>query len=121
MPFFGRGMSYASLASVWEKHWHFLETGPRAAPIFVGEFGTCGSAPTCVDDPRPGSQGLWFSYWLRYLREHPEIGWAFWAINGTNPHQRRQPDYILRPNWMTVRLPALIESLRDVESPPPPA
>jgi beta-galactosidase GanA len=122
MPFFGPRMSYSSLKKVWDQHWGFLERSSFAqeAPIFIGEFGTCGSTKTCVSDSSPGSQGLWFTYFARYLKQHPEIGWAYWAINGTNSLGDPTPNYILRPNWTTLRLPLLVDTLRNVELSPPP-
>ena len=58
---------------------------------------------------------------MKYLRKHPEIGWAYWALNGTNYVGKVQPNYILRKDWHTVRLQALVDTLRDIEYPPPPA
>lgn len=122
MPFFGPHMSYASMKSVWDSHWGFLERGsfPQEAPVVIGEFGTCGNATYCVSDKAPGSQGLWFSLLIEYLRKHPEIGWSFWALNGTNHVGSVTPQYVLRPDWKNVRLPALIHTLRDIEIPPSP-
>lgn len=122
MPFFGPRMTYRSMVKVWEQHWGFLErrSFPGEAPIFLGEFGTCGNSPLCFSDSRPGSQGMWFSYLMRFLRRHPEIGWSYWALNGTNPQQDPQPHYILKPDWKTLNTPKLIEALRDIMGPPPP-
>jgi endoglucanase len=121
MPFFGPHMTYASQAAVWEKHWSYLEKPGYAqeTPIFIGEFGTCGQ-PLCVQDTAPGSEGLWFQFFLRYLKLHPEIGWAFWAVNGTNSDGNIQPNYIFRRDWKTVRLHQIIDAFRDIEIPPPP-
>lgn len=123
MPFFGASMTYNSLKRVWARHWGFLEQSsfPQEAPIVIGEFGTCGESPTCVRDSAPGSQGLWFSLFIEYLRQHPEIGWSYWALNGTNHVGEVTPGNILRPDWNTVRLPALIHTLRDIQVPAPPA
>jgi hypothetical protein len=57
---------------------------------------------------------------MRYLRQHPEIGWSYWALNGTNPQQDPLPQYILKPDWKTVNRPGLIQALRDVMTPPSP-
>lgn len=122
MSFFGPHMTYQSMVSVWEKHWGFLEKASftEETPIFIGEFGTCGSGPTCVSDTKPGSQGLWFTYLTRYLKEHPEIGWSFWAVNGTSHLGDVTPNYILDKDWHSIRLPLLVDSLRDLEQAPPP-
>jgi len=118
MPFYGKGMTYASLASVWDRHWGFLlRSVPSPTPIFIGEFGTCGQA-TCVDSGVPGSTGLWFRFFLRYLRSHPQIGWAFWALNGTTRLGNPCPNYVLKPDWRTIRLDALLKALRSIERPP---
>ena len=122
MPWFGAHMTYNSLKAIWDRHWGFLErsSSPQEAPVFLGEFGTCGNATSCVRDSTPGSQGLWFSYLVRYLKQHPEVGWSFWAINGTNHAGTPTPQYILRPDWKTTRLPLLVNTLRDLEYAPPP-
>lgn len=123
MDFFGKSMTYRSLAAVWDKHWGYLDHGPGIAhtPIFIGEFGTCGSlAEHCVGDAQPGSQGLWFTYFLRYLAAHPAIGWSYWALNGTNYRGADQPNYIFGSDWHTIRLHQLLDALRDVEVAPPP-
>jgi endoglucanase len=122
MPFFGKKMTYASLSAVWQQHWGFLEekSFPQEAPIFIGEFGTCGTSPSCFADQTPGSQGLWFSFLMHYLRKHPEIGWSYWALNGTNPQQDPLPEYILKPDWKNVNRPGLIQALRDVMMPASP-
>ncbi len=122
MPFFGPGMTYAGQVGVWEKHWGFLEKGGvgEETPIFIGEFGTCGTSARCVRDTTPGSQGLWFQFLMRYLRQHPEIGWSFWALNGTNPEGNDQPNYILGSDWQTQRMHQLIDALHDIEVAPPP-
>jgi endoglucanase len=119
MPFFGRGMTYARMASVWRRHWaYLLESSRSPVPIFIGEFGTCGQA-NCVYGTAPGSTGLWFRYLVRYLQAHPEIGWAFWALNGTSRLGDPSPNDLLMPDWHTVRLPSLLEALRSIEPPPP--
>ncbi|GAC1467210.1 MAG: hypothetical protein PVSMB7_13540 [Chloroflexota bacterium] len=120
-PFFGAHMSYEGLSQVWARHWEFLEHGPSRTPIFIGEFGTCGSSVRCVVDSTPGSQGLWFQFLMRYLREHPDISWSFWALNGTNPQAADQPNYILSGDWRTVRMHQLIDALRDIQVAPPPS
>lgn len=122
MTFFGPKMTYQSMVAVWQKHWGFLEQASSKVetPIFLGEFGTCGDGPTCVSDSKSGSQGLWFSFLMRYLKEHPEVGWGFWAINGTSHLGDDTKNYVLARDWQTIRLPYLVDTLRDIEQAPPP-
>ncbi|GAC1400732.1 MAG: hypothetical protein NVSMB52_14390 [Chloroflexota bacterium] len=116
MPFFGVKMSYAGLQAVWEKHWGYLEkpTFSQEAPIFIGEFGVCG-LPKCVRSKAAGSTGLWFRFFQRYLQAHREIGWAFWALNGTSHLGDPSPNYVLRDDWHTIRLQPLVDALRSIE------
>jgi endoglucanase len=122
MSFFGPKMSYQSMVSVWQKHWGFLDNAASkvGAPIFIGEFGTCGNGPSCVTDSKPGSQGLWFTFLMRYLKQHPEISWSFWALNGTSHLGDDTKNYILAKDWRTIRVPLLVDTLRDIEQAPPP-
>jgi endoglucanase len=117
MPFFGRGMTYATLSRVWRKHWAYLMQDPRSpVPIFIGEFGTCGRA-SCIDSSVSGSTGLWFRFFMQYLRANPQIGWAFWALNGTSRLGDPCPDYIVKSDWYTVRLTPLLRALGRIEGP----
>jgi endoglucanase len=118
MPFFGRRMTYAKLADGWSSHWAYLMQSARSpVPIFIGEFGTCGRA-TCVDSSALGSTGLWFRFFVQYLKDHPQIGWAVWALNGTSRLGDPCPNYILKPDWRAVRLEPLLTALRSIERPP---
>lgn len=119
MPFFGPHMSYATQLAVWEQHWGFLEqpSSPQQAPLFIGEFGTCGQ-PQCVSDNKPGSHGLWFQFLMRFLRSHPEIGWGFWAVNGTNHRGADMTNYLLNTDWKTIRLPFVVNDLRQIDASP---
>lgn len=118
-------MRYQDLLSFWNRHWAFLDTGRAAggkqaalpaAPLFLGEFGTCGNAIACVNSAVPGSQGFWFHGLMRYLANRPEVGWGFWALNGTNPHGQVMTNYVLNDDWATVRLPALLDAFHQLES-----
>jgi endoglucanase len=84
-PWFNSGTTYASLAQVWDSYFGFIAadpTKPYAAPVWLGEFGTCNLQKTCVADTTPGSQGQWFSSLVQYLSDR-HMGWAYWAANGT--------------------------------------
>jgi endoglucanase len=118
MPFFDRRMTYAKLNAVWTSHWgYLLQTARSPVPIFIGEFGTCGQAK-CIDSSAPGSTGLWFRFFIQYLRAHPQIGWGFWALNGTSRLGDPCPNYILKPDWRAVRLEPLLKALQSIERPP---
>jgi endoglucanase len=120
MRWFGPNTRYSTLLSVWTAHWAYLDKArsSSAVPIFLGEFGTCGRNDACVQSSVPGSQGFWFSSLMEYFTTHPEVGWAFWALDAVNPHGKVMTNYILRPDWTSVRLPALIDAFHAVEAAP---
>ncbi|MGH2448140.1 MAG: glycoside hydrolase family 5 protein, partial [Chloroflexota bacterium] len=67
-----------SLDAAWEQHWGYIADTPGAAytaPVFVGEFGTCTTSPTCGSDTAAGSQGLWFSALTTYVQQH-QLSWG---------------------------------------------
>ncbi|MGI8968240.1 MAG: glycoside hydrolase family 5 protein [Chloroflexota bacterium] len=114
-----RQMTYDSLQRVWHAKWSYLLDDPNAsyaAPIWIGEFGTCTSNPQCVDDQRPGNQATWFHLLLRYLRDHPEIGWTFWALNGTNANDHAANNGLLNPQWNGLANGALQNDLTKIQN-----
>jgi PKD repeat protein len=98
----GDGEAYSSPQVAYEQHDYefFGYTGKTAAEdkkdielklqqatlhgraVWLGEFGTCNSASSCITS-KTVSSGVWFSALMQVLREHPEVGWAYWAFNGT--------------------------------------
>ncbi|GAC1444713.1 MAG: hypothetical protein NVSMB52_04300 [Chloroflexota bacterium] len=84
-PWLNPGATYASLASIWDQYWGYISSDPAksyAAPVWLGEFGTCNYQENCVSDTVPGSQGQWFVSLIRYISEH-HLSWAYWSANGT--------------------------------------
>jgi aryl-phospho-beta-D-glucosidase BglC (GH1 family) len=104
----GSATSYDSLSQLWDQYWGYIVADPSkpyAAPVWVGEFGTCNTLPGCVSDASAGSQGQWFSSFVRYIRER-HLGWAYWCLNGTQSSAPTrtygQSDWygLLGPNWV---------------------
>lgn len=84
-PWFNPTTSYDSLAQLWDQQWGYITADPSqpyAAPVFIGEFGTCNYAATCVTDTASGSQGQWFSSLVQYIAAK-HVGWAYWSANAT--------------------------------------
>lgn len=116
MPWF-ESMTYESIQRVWHDKWSFLlddPSAPYAAPVWIGEFGTCTNNPQCVDDERQGNQAQWFHLLLRYLGDHPEVGWGFFALNGTNANNNPTNNGILTPHWDNVANDALQADLSHI-------
>jgi aryl-phospho-beta-D-glucosidase BglC (GH1 family) len=120
-PWFNTSTSYASLAQIWDQYWGYIThdpTQPYAAPIWVGEFGTCDYQQSCVTDTSPGSQGQWFSSLVRYIAEK-HLSWGYWAVNGTESTGESRvygaiDSYgFLDPTW-TAAYPWLEEGLSSI-------
>jgi len=110
-----RRPTYASIQQVWQEHWSFLTEGSEAVPIWMGEFGTCTNNPKCVDVQETGNQAEWFHLLLRYLHDHPAIGWSFFALNGTNSNDHAANNGLLSPRWDAVANDALQQDLESVQ------
>jgi endoglucanase len=118
MPWFKK-MTYESLQRVWYDNWAFILDDPDtsyAAPIWIGEFGTCTDKPGCVDREKEGNQAQWFQFLLRYLKDHPDIGWSFFALNGTNARNSPANNGILTPRWNGVANQDLQAELAEIQS-----
>ncbi|MDQ2742789.1 MAG: cellulase family glycosylhydrolase [Chloroflexota bacterium] len=110
--------TYLKLARRWRRHWGYLFTAPRfmQAPIFVGEFGTCNYGTFCITNPlKPWSQGFWFTNFIRYLREHPQVGWAYWSLNPTGPFYTGENNSysVMSHDWKHVS-PLLVTGLKPL-------
>ncbi|MGH2447071.1 MAG: glycoside hydrolase family 5 protein [Chloroflexota bacterium] len=110
-------MSYASMERVWTRNWAFLlnQSKKYAAPIWLGEFGTCSNRLSCTDAIKSGNQAQWFHYLLRFLHQHPQVGWSFWALNGTNSNDHIAHNGLLNPQWSGVASKRLQADLQTVQ------
>jgi endoglucanase len=112
--------SYDAWVAQIQPNWGYLV---GQDPLWIGEFGTCNTADTCVTSSDTADLGLWFSAITRYLRYH-NLNWSFWAINGTEsdglPGQGRTygvPEGygVLNTNWDGASLPSLLSSLQAIQ------
>lgn len=62
--------------------WGYLVTGKNPVPFWIGEFGTCNNASTCVSSSNPADLGYWFGFLHQFLWEY-SVDWSYWAFNGT--------------------------------------
>ena len=118
MPWF-QHVTDASLQRAWHRYWSFIldyPEAPYAAPILLGEFGTCTSNPRCINPP--GAQGTWFQALLRFLRTHPAVGWSFFSLNGTNSNNCLADNGLLNGQWNNVSNRALQASLASTGAGP---
>ncbi|MDR3754186.1 MAG: glycoside hydrolase family 5 protein [Terracidiphilus sp.] len=74
--------SYSAYVNKITPKWGYLVTGSNPQPLWIGEFGTCDSANTCVDSTYSSDLGNWLDSMSAYVRDYG-IDWSYWAINGT--------------------------------------
>lgn len=120
MPWYTH-MTYRSLANAWHGLWSFLlddPTAPYAAPLLLGEFGTCNDDPQCIDALKPDNQASWLQNLLRFLREHPGVGWGFFALDGTNANNCATDNGILNWKWNAVSSGRLQADLTSAQPSP---
>lgn len=74
--------SYSDYVSKITPKWGYLVKGANPQPLWIGEFGTCNRADTCVDSTYLSDLGNWLDSMSAYVRDYG-IDWSYWAINGT--------------------------------------
>lgn len=62
--------------------WGYLVTGPNPQPLWIGEFGTCNTADTCVNSTANTDLGFWFQIITQYIQAN-SVDWCYWPANGT--------------------------------------
>ena len=110
--------SYKSFVNLLAEEWGFIVGLPQPHPLWLGEFDTCNTSPSCARNPQLGSQGWWFQELIQYLKNNPEVGWAYYPINGTNSVDEPSDNSIL------YKAPGLYDkqimtALNTVQSAPP--
>jgi endoglucanase len=112
--------NYDSWASAIQSDWGYLV---GKVPLWVGEFGTCDTATTCVSSTSSSDNGLWFSFLTRFLRYH-NVSWSYWAVNGTESdglagqgrtYGATETYGVLNPAWSAAASSALLSSLQSVQ------
>jgi endoglucanase len=73
---------YSSYLSQINSAWGYLVTGSNPQPLWIGEFGTCNTANTCVNSGSNGDGGYWFNILTAYIQQN-SVDWTYWAVNGT--------------------------------------
>lgn len=112
--------SYAALATQLDGAWgYLLESG---WPVWVGEFGTCHTAASCVTSSSAGTGGFWFSNFQQYLQQR-DADWSYWALNGTEARGdtrtlgAEETYGILNMSWTGSASPDLLNALQAVSAP----
>ena len=111
--------SYSSYVNTITPKWGYLVSGSNPQPLWVGEFGTCDTADTCVNSNNNSDGGYWFNLFTTYAQEYG-INWSYWAINGTQStgatrtYGAAETYGVLNPSWNGIALPSLTSRLTSM-------
>lgn len=114
-PFDHNGLTNAAaLESALNQAWGYILTPKQnyTAPVWLGEFGNCHTASTCITDTTSssGSGGLWFSSIRQYLAKY-DLDWSYWELNGTESSGvsrifgSEETYGVLNPYWNAPAIP----------------
>jgi endoglucanase len=112
--------SYDAWEAQIQSDWGYLV---GTDPLWIGEFGTCNTAATCVSSSNPSDLGLWFSAFTRFLKYH-NLNWSYWPVNGTEsdglPGQGRtygatETYGVLNPGWTGAASASLLSALQGIQ------
>lgn len=90
-----------------------------AAPIWLGEFGTCQSLEC-------GPNSDWFRLFIRYLQQNERLSWSYWPLNGTQSsgvgrnYDAVETYGLLSADYGHIAAPEIIELLHSIEDQPTP-
>jgi aryl-phospho-beta-D-glucosidase BglC (GH1 family) len=109
--------TFQTMNAIFLQNWAFIlhESSQLQVPIWLGEFNSCNTGLDCISSTKHGSQGQWFQIMLQFLRENPEVGWSYYPVNGTNWLNQREINGILKRDWASVKMAALVNALYTVE------
>jgi endoglucanase len=108
--------SYDELRQVYDERAGFLLHAEPAAPLWVGEFGTCQTLDC-------GQNSEWFRWFVRYLAEKG-LSWSYWPLNGTQSsgvgrkYDTVETYGLLTPDYQHIAAPKIVDLLRTIETSP---
>lgn len=101
--------------------WGYLVTGSNPQPLWIGEFGTCNTANTCIDSNSAGDRGYWFNMLTAYIQQYG-IDWTYWPLNGTHAtgsgttYGATETYGVLNATWNGTSNSALMTRLQSIMS-----
>ena len=117
---------YSDYLSRITPKWAYLVTGGNPQPLWIGEFGTCNTADTCIDSNSSNDGGYWFNM-ITALMQQYGLDWTYWAVNGTQStgssrtYGAAEGYGILNPSWSGTSNAALMARMQSIMTNAPPA
>lgn len=116
---------YSDYLSRIAPKWAYLVTGSNAQPMWIGEFGTCNTADTCIDSNSSADGGYWFNMLTAFIQQYG-LDWTYWPLNGThstggNSAYGSVETYgILNASWSGISNAELMSRMQSIMSSAPP-
>ena len=85
-------MTDASLSAVWTKHWAYISQD-NIAPVWLGEFGVSIAASSDSPTAPEAMEAKWFQSIIQFLHNDTRMGWAYWALNGSDRYGLLNANY----------------------------
>ena len=117
--------SYSDYLGRITPKWGYLVTGSNPQPLWIGEFGTCNTADTCIDSDSSSDGGYWFNMVTAYIQQNG-IDWTYWPLNGTHAtgggsaYGAAETYGVLNAAWNGTSNAALMTRLQSILSGAPP-
>jgi endoglucanase len=111
--------SYSNWYNGIYSNWGYLVLGSNPQPVWIGEFGTCNTASTCVSSN--SNLGYWFGFIHQFTSEY-SVDWSYWAFNGTTEDGNgdgfgsAETYGIMNTSWNGDALSALTANLESLET-----
>jgi endoglucanase len=113
--------SYSNWYNGIYSNWGYLVLGSNPQPVWIGEFGTCNTASTCVSSSSNSNLGYWFGFIHQFTSEY-SVDWSYWAFNGTTEDGNgdgfgsAETYGIMNTSWNGDALSALTANLESLET-----
>ncbi len=110
--------NYEELKNIYEARATFLLHTEPGVPLWVGEFGACQTLEC-------GAEADWLRQFVHFLKEHPQISWSYWPLNGTQSsgvgrkYNTLESFGLLSTDYRHIAAPKIVELLRTIEGQPP--
>lgn len=110
---------YSDWYNMINPKWGYLVTGSSQQPVWIGEFGTCDTASTCVSSTSNSDLGYWYQMIHQFIWRY-SMDWSYWAVNGTTETGSgggwgaKETYGILNASWSGDALPALTSDLQSL-------
>ena len=116
---------YSDYMSRITPKWAYLVTGSNPQPLWIGEFGTCNTADTCIDSNSSADGGYWFNMLTAFIQQYG-LDWTYWPLNGTHStggssaYGSVETYGILNSAWSEISNSALRSRMQSIMSSAPP-